>query len=99
MPRGKPFEKGNKAATNRGPNKVTTEIKEAYKLLIEANIPNLTLWLERVAEEDPKEALKYLAALSEYVVPKLARTEIQADVEVTTLKQLVIEPASQKNKG
>ena len=94
--KGKEKTGGKKKGT---PNKVTTEIKEAYKMLIEANIPNLTLWLERVAEEDPKEALKYLASLSEYVVPKLARTEIQADVEVTTLKQLIIEPASAKDKG
>ena len=79
------FQKGKEKTGGKQkgtPNKVTTEIKEAYKLLIEANIPNLTLWLERVAEDDPKEALKYLSALSEYVVPKLARTELNASVEV-----------------
>lgn len=64
-------------------NKATKEIKEAYKLLIEANIPNLTSWLERVAEDEPKEALKYLSALSEFVIPKLGRTEFSGEIDST----------------
>lgn len=68
-------------------NKVTTEIKEAYKNLIQNNISNLTLWLERVAEYNPEAALKYLLLLSEYVVPKLARTETKVEGEmITTIK-------------
>lgn len=64
-------------------NKATKEIKEAYKLLIESNIPNLTVWLERVAETEPKEALKYLSSLSEYVIPKLGRTEFSGEIDTT----------------
>lgn len=85
-----PFEKGksgNPKGRNKGAeNKVTTEIKEAYKMLIEANIPNLTLWLERVAKDNPEAALKYLASLSEYVVPKLARTEIDGKIQTAIIK-------------
>jgi hypothetical protein len=64
-------------------NKVTKDIKEAYRMLIEANIPNLTEWLERVAETNPNEALKYLSSLSEFVVPKLGRTEVTGNVDTT----------------
>lgn len=79
-----PFDKGHKLATGRpkgATNKDTQAIKEAYKLLIEANIPNLTEWLERVAETNPEAALKYLSALSEYVIPKLGRTEVTGEID------------------
>ena len=82
-----PFVKGKSGNPNGrckgAENKATKEIKEAYKMLIEANIPNLTLWLERVAETEPKEALKYLSSLSEYVIPKLGRTEFSGEIDTT----------------
>jgi len=52
-----------------------------------------------LAKMDDEEFVKSYAMILEYFKPKLARTEIQADVEVTTLKQLIIEPASTKDKG
>jgi hypothetical protein len=71
---------GRKAGT---PNKATTEIKQAYKDLIEANLDNITIWLEQVAETHPDKALHYLMGLSEFVIPKLARTENKHEGEVT----------------
>lgn len=79
--RGKPFQKGNTGKPKGALNKTTKDIKEAYKMLIEANIPNLTEWLERVAETNPEAALKYLSALSEYVIPKLGRTEVSGEID------------------
>lgn len=58
------------------PNKVTKDIKEAYRLLIESNLNNLTKWVERIAEKDPEKAIRILSDLSEYVIPKLARQEL-----------------------
>lgn len=58
------------------PNKVTTDIREAYKQLIEKNLDNLTEWLEKVAEKDPEKAIRIINDLSEYIIPKLARTEL-----------------------
>ena len=58
------------------PNKITGDIKEAYKKLIEDNLGNLTQWLETIAEKDPEKAIKILSELSEYVIPKLARTDL-----------------------
>ena len=58
------------------PNKVTKDIKEAYRQLIEKNLDNLTGWLEKIAEKDPEKAIKIINDLSEYVIPKLARSEL-----------------------
>lgn len=57
-------------------NHATKDIKEAYRLLIEKNLDNLTEWLERIAENDPDKAIKIISDLSEYVIPKLARTDL-----------------------
>lgn len=57
-------------------NQVTLEIKEAFKNLIELNTPNMISWMERVAEDDPAKALSLCADLAEFVVPKLARSEL-----------------------
>lgn len=57
------------------PNKTTKEIRDAYKLLIEANLDNMTNWINEIAKENPEKAIDLLLKLSEYVVPKLNRTE------------------------
>jgi hypothetical protein len=74
-----PFKKGIKKTGGRRkntPNKVTQDIKEAYRLLIEMNLSNLSGWLDKIAEENPEKAIRILAELSEYVIPKLARTDL-----------------------
>lgn len=60
-------------------NKVTSEIKEAFKNLIEQNTDNMIGWLDRVAKDDPAKALSLCADLAEFVVPKLARTDLAGD--------------------
>ena len=39
------------------PNKVTTEIRKAYEMLLYANIPQMSEWLNQVAQEDPEKAV------------------------------------------
>lgn len=58
------------------PNKVTRDIRESFKNLVENNLDNMTKWLERVALNEPEKALKIVADLSEYILPKLQRTEL-----------------------
>lgn len=72
------FKKGNKGKPKGAVNKTTRDIKEAYKMLIEDNIPNLNKWLAQIAEKNPEKAIYILSDLSEYVIPKLARTELTA---------------------
>jgi len=69
------YKKGEGGRPKGIPNKATRDIKEAYKQLIEKNLDNMTDWLERIAETDPDKAIRIMADLSEYVIPKLARTD------------------------
>lgn len=54
------FQSGNKASKYKGrpkgiPNKATTDIREAFKRLIELNIPKFERWLTAVAEGETAE--------------------------------------------
>jgi len=69
------------------PNKNTSAIKEAYQKLIEDNLDNLTMWLMTIAEKDPEKAIRILSDLSEYVIPKLARTDLTSSDE--TMKSAI----------
>jgi hypothetical protein len=84
-----PFEKGNKLQGSRKgvPNKTTQEIREAFQLLIENNQDKMQLWLTETAIEEPARALEIILKMSEYIVPKLSRTEVKAEV---TDKSIVI---------
>jgi hypothetical protein len=79
-----PFEKGHKHATGRpkgSPNKKTQDIRNAYKKFIEDNVPQFQEWIEQVAEKNPAKALELVSNLSDFVLPKLARTEVVGDEE------------------
>ena len=57
-------------------NKSTTVVREAIANLLERNAPNMDRWLNEVADKDPHKALDIIQKLSEYHIPKLARTEV-----------------------
>jgi|TARA_R100000479_G_scaffold133967_1_gene71319 hypothetical protein len=87
------FKKGNQLAGSRKgiPNKATKEIREAFKLLVEDNLDNMKVWLSDVAEDDPERALNILLKMSEFVVPKLQRQEIEHEIRD---KQVIINVSS-----
>ena len=58
------------------PNKSTQIVREAIANLLERNAGNMDRWLNKVAAEDPYKALDLMNKLSEYHIPKLARTEV-----------------------
>ena len=58
------------------PNKATGKVREAIAALLERNAPNMDKWLNEVASKDPYKALDLMQKLSEYHIPKLARTEV-----------------------
>lgn len=71
--------KGNNFAQGRpkgSPNKVTQDVREAFKNLLELNTTNMIAWMEQVAADDPAKALTLCIALGEFVVPKLQRAEL-----------------------
>ena len=63
------------------PNKLTRTAREALALILDGNVGRVQEWLDRVAKRDPKGTLMAFIALLEYGVPKLSRTEIQADLQ------------------
>ena len=69
--------KEKKGGRTKGtPNKVTSEVREAFKGLVDANLGNIQVWLDKTANDDPAKAFDLFLKLSEYVVPKLGRTEL-----------------------
>lgn len=70
------FKKGEAKGKPKGAlNHTTRDIKEAYQLLIEKNLDNLSKWLNEIAVKDPARAINIILDLSEYVIPKLARSD------------------------
>jgi len=75
------------------PNKITNEIRETYKELIENNLSNIDIWLKEVSNKNPDKALNFIIRLSEFVVPKLQSTNLSSsfnfeqmtDAELTDL--------------
>ena len=57
-------------------NKTTKHIREAYQKLTEDNLDNMSIWISQIASEDPAKAMDTMIKLSEYILPKLARTEM-----------------------
>lgn len=75
------FKGGNENINRKGKkpgtvNKTTKHIREAYQKLTEDNLENMSIWLGRIAAEDPAKAMDTMIRLSEYILPKLARTEL-----------------------
>ncbi|MFT4247681.1 MAG: hypothetical protein QM581_06530 [Pseudomonas sp.] len=87
--------RGSKPGERRGgrqpgtPNKVTADIREALRQLLEQAAPKMVGWLERVATEDPAKALDLALKAAEYAVPKLSRTAV--DIEGGGTKFIVVE--------
>jgi hypothetical protein len=71
---------GKKSSRKGVPNKSTAEVREAFKLLITDNLPNLDKWLNKVAQENPEKALDIIVKFSDFIIPKLQRVEVDASL-------------------
>ena len=72
-----PGQSGNPSGRPKGAaGKSTAKIKEAYHMLLEDNLDNMSQWLAEVAEDNPRQAVELMLKLSEYIVPKLAKQEV-----------------------
>ena len=60
----------------------TRQIRQAYQMLVEDNLDNLTGWLSQLGKESPEKAFNLMLKMSEYFLPKLSRKEVSADVNV-----------------
>ncbi len=71
-----PLESRNVGRMEGTKNRVTQNIRKAYQDLVEGNLDNMSQWIGHIANENPKEAMELMIKLSEFVIPKLARTEL-----------------------
>lgn len=58
------------------PNKEVKDIREAFKVLIENNLDKMDLWINQLAEKNPEKAINTILRLSDFILPKLTKTEI-----------------------
>jgi hypothetical protein len=72
-----PIEKANRTGRPVGSkNKNTQQIREAYQRLTEDNLENMSRWINEIAANNPEKAFKLMLEMSEFVLPKLQRTEL-----------------------
>lgn len=60
-------------------NKSTTLAREAIAGFVDGNVDRLVGWLDRIADDSPKDAFNCFMSVVEYHIPKLARSEFVGD--------------------
>jgi len=89
-----PFTPGDPNINRKGRPKledsvVTQATRETFLFLLKDNFDNLKHWLDAIAKKDPEKAFKLILEVSEYILPKLARTTIEGDKDNPITWQLV----------
>ena len=69
------FQPGNQAAKGRGPNKVSTKVKEAIVKFLEDNVEQIQESFDKLK---PGDKLRFIADILPYAAPKMQ--SIQADI-------------------
>ena len=74
------FAEGNTGRKAGTPNKATTEIKEAFQMLLEDNLPTLKRDISSLA---PKERVKFMLDLATFIIPKMKSVQVNDTSEET----------------
>lgn len=80
-------EMGKKSSRIAIPNKTTQEIRESFQSLISEKLPELSIWIDKVAKENPEKALDIIIKFSDFIIPKLQRRELKIDDEPKMTRQ------------
>ncbi len=70
------FQPGNKEGTKRGPNKVSTKVREAIMDFLELNTPKIQGDFDKLK---PRDRLKFISELISYAAPKLSSVQVDAE--------------------
>lgn len=93
------FGKGNKASIGRGPNKISTKVRESLVSFLEGNIDSIQ---ESFDTLKPIEKLQFISSILPYVAPKLSSIESEIDNKVSgsiTIEWAEPEANTSKNQG
>ncbi len=74
------FQPGNKAAKARGPNHVSSKVKESIVNFLENNVDAIQ---ESFDELKPKDKLEFISSILQYAAPKLSSAQIEQDTNLT----------------
>lgn len=73
----KPGQSGNPNGRAKGAStKATLEFKEAVSKLLDYATPNMVVWMEKIAAEDPNKALDHVYKFAQFGFPLLARQDV-----------------------
>ena len=78
------FEPGNKVEKGRPPgalNRSTEQMKLTLARAANNTLNTIAEDLEKIRKKDPERAIELSLKMMEYVLPKLGRTEIKAEIE------------------
>lgn len=77
---GRLFEPGNKAAVNRGPNKISLKVKESLVNFLEGNVDAIQDSFDKLK---PLEKLQFIANILPYVVPKMQSIQSENETNIS----------------
>lgn len=72
------FVKGNKAASNRGGNKISTKVKESIVAFLENNVDAIQESFDKLK---PREKLEFISQILPYAAPKLSSVQVEGEIE------------------
>ena len=83
-----PFKKDDENINRVGrpvgsPNKTTQQMRDAIQLIAENNIEKFQKWIDTIAKDNPQKAMELNISLWEYFIPKLQRTDVNLEGDVT----------------
>jgi len=76
------FAEGNEGRPKGSVNKSSNEIRETFQLLLENNIEKIQ---DDLNELEPKDRIKLLLDLSNFIIPKMKSVDLKADKKETIL--------------
>lgn len=74
------FVPGNKASSNRGPNKISSKVKASLMGFLEGNIDAVQESFDKLK---PIEKLQFIANILPYVLPKLSSTQSENNTKLS----------------
>jgi len=70
------FAEGNKGRPKGSVNKSSNEIREAFQMLLEDNLPTLK---RDISSLEPKERVKFMLDLASFIIPKMKAIDVKSE--------------------